>query len=137
MDSKKIYIVYSYGGEWEDKWEHNEYAFTTKEAAEAYIKEQEESGNKIGDEQWNEIEQYLAEKELDMQCKYYDPNTAQLYENTKEEDYYAEYDEFDNITKYELVKEKFGIEKEEYDKKEYDMSYDFCGYGISEVNLHE
>lgn len=136
METRKIYIVYSFGGEWEDKWERNECAFMTKEAAETYIKELEELSDKISDDKWEEIKDYLAEKEWEMQCKYYDPNTAQLYDDASEDDYYAECEEFEHVTKYELIKEKFNMDKDDYDRKEYEMDYDFVGYSISETELY-
>ena len=137
METKKIYVVSSFGGEWEDKWEHIECAFTTKEAADKYIKDSETINDKISDELFEEVKSYLAEKEYEMQSKYYDPTTAELYKDVKQEDYDAAYDEFYELTRYELIKEKFNIEKEDYDMKEHNRDYDFVGYMKNEIELYD
>ena len=137
MESKKIIVVYSFGGQWEDKWENLECAFLTKEAAEKYMQEQTEIQEKISDEQFDEIEEHLANIEYDIQCKYYDPTTGELYKDKTEEEWSKEYDEFEENEKYKIIQEKWGFTKEEYEKKQNDRTYDFCGYMTKEIELFE
>lgn len=138
METKKIYVVssFGFGGYYSDKWENIECAFETKEAADAYMLEQEELGNKIDDDFFDEIKDCLAEKEYEIQCKYYDPNTTHLYKDANEEDYHAESEEFNNVTKYKIIKEKFNVNKDEYDKKVNNISSGFVGYIIREIDLY-
>ena len=135
METKKIYVVASFGGEWDSKWSDIECAFTTKEAAEAYMSEQEALGINISDEQFEEIKTFLAEEEYELQNKFYDPMTGKLYDDVKLEDYREASEYFNNEKKYELLKEKFNIEKEDYDKKEYKVTNDFVGFMVKEVDL--
>ena len=85
---------------------------------------------------FDEIKDCLAEKEYEIQCKYYDPNTAHLYKDANEEDYHAESEEFNNVTKYKIIKEKFNVNKDEYDKKDNNISSGFVGYIIREIDLY-
>lgn len=137
MTNKKIIVVYSFGGQWDDKWEQMECAFLTQEAAEKYMTEQTELHNKISDEQFEEISEYLANIEYDIQCKYYDPTTGELYKDKTEEEWSKEYDEFKKDEKYKIIEEKWGFTKEEYETHESDRSYDFCGYMTREIYLFE
>lgn len=135
MISRKIYIVSSYGGEYDDKWTKNEAAFTSKEAADSYVNERRNGKRFIEDDEYEEIRQYIAEKEYEMQNTFYDINTGKLFDGKSEEDYEEAYKEFEKTTKYQIIESEFGYTKEEFDWKEYSMDYDFTGYEVSELTL--
>ena len=63
----KIYLVTAFGGQWEDKWESPEKAFTTLEAAQKY-KEQKEQKRKAWEEKAERILSEWGGKELVYHC---------------------------------------------------------------------
>ena len=134
--NKKVYVVRSYGGYWEDKWDKNEAVFSTRDKAEAFIKESEELDKKITKELYDEIEEFLNEKADEIYNKYYDEND-ELIDPTSLEAYKKEYDSFDTEGKYDLVYEKYGITRDEYDNAEDHVNYEFHGYMIDELEYYE
>lgn len=137
MEEKKIFVVISFGGEWEEKYEKVECAFTSKEAADKYIKENTKLHDKISDDDYYKIQEFVAPIEYDIQCKYYDPTTGELYEGKTDDEWNKEYDSFEKEGKYKLIEEKFGFTKEDVERKETDIMYDFVGYTCNEINLYD
>lgn len=136
-EAKKITVVYSFGGQYEDKWENLECAFLKKEDADKYMEEKMSLRGKISDEKYYEIRDYLAELELEIQWKYYDPKTYELYKDKTEEDYNKAITDYEEKEKYDIIKEKYGFTKEEFDTKENDMIDEFCSYMTKEIDLYK
>lgn len=136
-ETKKITVVCSFGGQYEDKWENLECAFLKKEDADKYMEEKMSLRGKISDEKYYEIRDYLAELELEIQWKYYDPKTYELYKDKTEEDYNKAITDYQEKEKYDIINEKYGFTKEEFDTKENDMIDEFCSYMTKEIDLYE
>ena len=60
---KEIYVVISYGGEYDDSWESVECAFNTKSRATNWINNRKYLANTIGKDKFEEIENFIYEKE--------------------------------------------------------------------------
>ena len=56
---KEIYVVISYGGEYEDSWESVECAFNTKSRATNWINNRKYLSNTIGKDKFEEIENFI------------------------------------------------------------------------------
>jgi hypothetical protein len=138
---KKVYVVVSYGGQYEDKWDKNEAVFFTKEKAEKYISDMERENSKISEKKLCEVYDFISDYELENifdKYYYYDgKNESHLREGYTDEEYYKEYDEFYENGIYKLIEEKFGFTKEEWDNATHRRDYDFCGYYIDEIPLFE
>ena len=77
--NNKIFIVVSYGGEYEDKWDHNEIATFDKTKAEQYIETQKLLNSKEKsriDAINNWIDNYIDESNVD-ENQYYDVRNTQ------------------------------------------------------------
>lgn len=135
MEEKKVYAVIAYGGEWDGKWENVECVCSTPERAQVYIDEQEK--DVISDELFEEIRDHLAQVEYDLQNQYYDETSFELRDGKTEEEYDEAMNEFKEKTQYEIIKEKWNISKESYDKAENNHMYDFSGYIIKDVPYFE
>ena len=135
MKEEKIFVVYSYGGEYEDKWETIECAFTSKEKAIKYIEDREKENGAISNEKYYEIRDYIQSELCNIYYKYFDPETDEPLNENSSLEYDLKVDEFEDITKYEIIKEKFGFTKEEWDRKEDQFIWGFCGYSYKEITM--
>ena len=86
-NNKKIYVVSSYGGQYEDRWEHIECAFLTREAAQNFIIEKNAIANKVDDELYDTISELICEKEEELWELFYDIHTMELLPGKSEEEY--------------------------------------------------
>lgn len=143
LNMKKIFVVRSWGGEYEDSWEHMECAFATKKQANEFIK-QKKSEKKISDNVYDEIMGLVNDEEGKIYEKYYNffPNAQGgtdhiLKDGCTEDMYDDEYQHFYDVERYKLIKEKFGFTKEEMDVAEYDRTWNFGGYDIKEIDFVE
>ena len=133
---KKVYIVRSYGGDYEDRWDRNEAAFQSKEKAEEYIKDCEEYDKKVSKELYDEIENVVNDYAQRIYDKYFDEND-ELIDPSSLDAYKNEYDKFDTEGKYDVIWEKYHITQKEYDNAEDRITYDFYGYSIDEIDYFE
>ena len=135
MEEKKVYAVIAYGGEWEDKWESVECVCTTTERAQEYI--DNSLKNRIPDDLFDEMEEYLANEEYKIQSEFYNTQTSELIDGKSEVDYEKAINDFEIETQYEIIKEKWGISRESFDKAKHDRIYGFDGYIIEDVPYFE
>lgn len=130
----KIYLVISYGGQYEDKWEVPEHAFSVKEDAEEYIKAKE-ALRVITVDDYHKISEKLYEIDDNRYAEYFNPNTNELLEGKDDFEYYSIYDEWMEVGRYEYIKEHYGFSKDEFDTAEHDYTYGQNYYMILEVPL--
>jgi hypothetical protein len=135
MEKENIYLVVAYGGEWEDSWERAEKAFRSQESAQSYIDKQIALYNNVSEETWRDVCELVSQNEYDIEYDFFDMVHGGLMEGKSREDYDKAIKVFHEQTKYELVKDRFGITKEEYDIKDCNSQNDFSGYYIQEVEL--
>lgn len=136
-NNKKIYVVSSYGGQYEDKWEHNECAFLTREAAQNFIIEKNAIANKVDKELYDTISEFICEKEEELWELFYDIHTMELLPGKSEEEYNKMSQDFHDNGKYNLIKIRFNIDRETWDTVEYHHDWDFCDYSIDEIDFYE
>lgn len=128
---EKIYLVYAYGGEYEDKWDMTIKAFSTREKADAFV---EELKNKptLSNEQYAEVQNRMSMKECDIFEKYMTADGTKI-DPAKRDAYEKEIDDLYNNFEYDYVKEHYGLDKEEYAQISFNIDNDFSGYRVKEV----
>lgn len=131
---KKIYIVSSFGGQYEDKWDTNEAAFESRKDAEDYI--EEKTKEYLDDDTYYEIKNYLSEQESEYTKAYIDEETCDFKEGVSEDEYYEILDEFHETIKFQLLMTKFNIDKKKWENNEHLRDFDFGGYTIIPVDFH-
>lgn len=134
MENKKIYVVLSVGGQYEDRWQYLECAFTNKESAQEYVDSKLEKKGKITRKKYNEIKKYLLTFQDAIYDKYFNEDCSAKFDNS-EEMYDKEEDEFINNKTYTIIKDVFGYDKDEFDEAESDFISDFSHYIVKEVTL--
>lgn len=134
MENKKIYVVLSVGGQYEDRLQYLECAFTNKESAQEYIDSKMERKSELTREKYEEIKKYLLTFLDAIYDKYFNEDCSAKFDNS-EEMFDKEEDEFISTTTYTIVKEVFGYDKEEFDEAESDYISDFSHYIVKEVTL--
>lgn len=134
MENKKIYVVLSVGGQYEDRWQYLECAFSNKESAQEYIDSKMERKNKITREKYDEIKRYLLTFLGAIYEKYFNEDCSAKFDNS-EEMYDKEEDEFISTTTYTIIKDVFGYDKDEFNEAESDFISDFSHYIIKELDL--
>lgn len=110
----KLYVVSSYGGEWEDSWEHLEGVCSTLEVAEKLKHKIEELHNKVA------------------------PIPEDVWDSMMDELYSSDFDEADLIKHlYEMLPEYSKADIEQA-YKVYERTCDnFAGVNIEEIELFE
>ena len=129
-----IYLVISYGGQYEDNWEIPEHAFRVKKDAEEYIKAKE-ALRVISIDDYHKIAEELYAIDDNLYAEYYNINTNELLEGKDEDEYYRLYDEWMDVKRYEYIKEHYGFSREEFDCAEHDYTYGQNYYMINEIPL--
>ena len=137
MENKKCYVVSSYGGQWEDKWEHVECVFTNEESAREYIKEMEWKMRKISNEEFDKITRFINDMYNNIYFKYFDEKTEKPLMGGAEQLMCDEQDLFEEKTKYEIIETEFGYTKDEWLAMEEMIIYDLSGYNLRKVDLIE
>lgn len=137
MKNNKCYVVSSYGGQCEDKWEHVECVFTNEESAREYIKEMEWKMRKISNEEFDKITRFINDMYNNIYFKYFDENTGKPLVDGAEQLMCDEQDLFEDKTKYEIIESEFGYRKDEWLSMEDMMIYDLSGYNLRKVDLIE
>lgn len=133
--TKKIFIVSSYGGQYEDRWEHQECAFSTKELAQKFIDEREVLVKDIDDKTFSDIRCMLYDKEEELYETFYDVKTAKLRPGKTEEEYDDAMQKFYESDQYELIQKMYNIDKETWDVISFQHDWDFDGYDINEIDF--
>ena len=124
---KEIYVVISYGGEYDDSWESVECAFNTKSRATNWIKNRKYLANTIGKDKFEEIENFIRQKEEE---------TDELLEGKNNDDYLAECNKFHDNGKFVLIENEFGIDKKTYEILEQIFDTSFTDYYIMKTKLY-
>ena len=135
-DYKFIYVVSSYGGEYECSWENIECAFRTRTIANNWIKNRKKLAESIGKDKFKEIEGFIHKKEDEIYRRYYNEDTDELLEGKSDKDYLSENNRFHDIEKFALIKDEFGIEKNTYDILCQIFDNDFCDYSVKKTKLY-
>ena len=133
---KEIYVVISYGGEYDDSWESVECAFNTKSRATNWIKNRKYLANTIGEDKFKEIENFIYEKEDEIYNRYYNEETDELLEGKNDDDYRAEFNKFNDNVKFVLIENEFGIDKKTYEILEQIFDTSFTDYYIMKTKLY-
>ena len=133
---KEIYVVISYGGEYDDSWESVECAFNTKSRATNWINNRKYLANTIGRKKFEEIENFIYEKEDEIYNRYYNEETDELLEGKNNDDYLAECNKFHDNGKFVLIEKEFGIDKKTYEILEQIFDTSFTDYYIMKTKLY-
>ena len=133
---KEIYVVISYGGEYDDSWESVECAFNTKSRATNWINNRKYLANTIGKDKFEEIENFIYEKEDEIYNRYYNEETDELLEGKNDDDYRAECNKFHDNVKFALIENEFGIDKKSYEILEQIFDTSFTDYYIMKTKLY-
>ena len=133
---KEIYVVISYGGEYDDSWESVECAFNTKSRATNWINNRKYLANTIGKDKFEEIENFIYEKEDEIYNRYYNEETDELLEGKNNDDYLAECNKFHDNLKFVLIENEFGIDKKTYEILEQIFDTSFTDYYIMKTKLY-
>ena len=133
---KEIYVVISYGGEYEDSWESVECAFNTKSRATNWINKRKYLANTIGKDKFKEIENFIRQKEDEIYNRYYNEETDELLEGKNNDDYLAECNKFHDNVKFVLIENEFGIDKKTYEILEQIFDTSFTDYYIIKTKLY-
>lgn len=128
----KIFIVIEYGGQYEDSYEHVICAFDDYGSAKEYTDKMKKMYSSVNEDTFNEIERVLSIEEDKIYAKYFGYDVIQ---KPNIEDYENEINKFHEKTKFEIVENMFGIDKETYIKIKAKRDFDFCGYNIKEIEL--
>ena len=133
---KEIYVVISYGGEYDDSWESVECAFNTKSRATNWINNRKYLANTIGKDKFKEIENFIYGKEDEIYNRYYNEETDELLEGKNNDDYLAECNKFHDNVKFVLIENEFGIDKKTYEILEQIFDTSFTDYYIMKTKLY-
>ena len=133
---KEIYVVISYGGEYDDSWESVECAFNTKSRATNWINNRKYLANTIGRKKFEEIENFIHQKEDEIYNRYYNEETDELLEGKNNDDYLAECNKFHDNGKFVLIEKEFGIDKKTYEILEQIFDTSFTDYYIMKTKLY-
>jgi hypothetical protein len=134
---KKVFVVSSFGGEWEDKWDQIECVFTNKERMLRWIEVHDAKLNYISDEEYGDIVDAVNKELYELECKYYDFQSNKFINGKTEDDWEKAYDEYEEHGKYEFIKEKFGYTKEEFSLKDDASRNGTVGYRLEEVDFDD
>lgn len=135
--TKSVWVVTLHGGQYDDKWDHIEAVFMNRAEAEAYAEDGNKSLKEVDYGKYTEIEEYISEMEEQYLDKYLDEDGCPKGKSPEErKDYKEALDKFYHETQYELIKEKFGIDKDEYNKMKDIITYDVCFYWVTEQTLY-
>lgn len=136
MEKDKIFVVIEYGGCYEDSWENARAAFDNYENAKKYVDDMNRIYSSVDDETYEKISDMIAEEENKIHVKYFGEDYSEyLLPNMSRDDFNKELDDFYDNGKYDLVKEKFGIDREVYMIVEENRLSDFSGYMIQEIDM--
>ena len=133
---KEIYVVISYGGEYDGSWETVECAFNTKSRATNWINNRKYLANTIGKDKFEEIENFIRQKEDEIYNRYYNEETDELLEGKNDDDYLAECNKFHDNGKFVLIEKEFGIDKKTYEILEQIFDTSFTDYYIMKTKLY-
>lgn len=86
----------------------------------------------VNEDTFNEIERVLSIEEDKIDAKYFGDD---VIKKQNIGDYENEINKFHEKTKFEIVENMFGIDKETYIKIKAKRDFDFCGYNIKEIEL--
>lgn len=134
---KYVYVVISFGGEYDSSYENVECAFITKTMAKNWIENRKSIASSIGKEKFHDIERFIYEKEDEIYRNYYNEDTDTLKEGKTDNEYLSECNKFHDIQKYTFLKDNFNISKEEYDIACQIFDDNFCDYQIQKIKLYK